>query len=224
MTAVILGVRMQAAQSSVGKVLSNIAMWPPMRRLALDEDDLFAGVGQGQGRLDAGDAAADDHRPRRNPHELPLQGLVSGDAADGAGQVGLGLHQRGGLVGGHPGDLLADVGHLHQEAVQAGVLGGAAEGGLVQVGRAGRHHDAVQPQLADVALDQLLAGIGAHVLVVPGQGDAGQTLGELGQGVDVDHAGDIGAAVADVDADPQRFIACNHALCSTTSGEIPIAS
>ena len=30
LTAVILGVRMQAAQSSVGKVLSNMAMWPPM--------------------------------------------------------------------------------------------------------------------------------------------------------------------------------------------------
>ena len=26
----IFGVRMQAAQSSVGKVLSNIAMWPPI--------------------------------------------------------------------------------------------------------------------------------------------------------------------------------------------------
>ena len=26
----ILGVRMHAAQSSVGNVLSNIAMWPPM--------------------------------------------------------------------------------------------------------------------------------------------------------------------------------------------------
>jgi len=29
-TADILGVRMQAAQSRVGKVLSNRAMWPPM--------------------------------------------------------------------------------------------------------------------------------------------------------------------------------------------------
>ena len=30
LTADILGVRMHAAQSSVGKVLSNMAMWPPM--------------------------------------------------------------------------------------------------------------------------------------------------------------------------------------------------
>ena len=29
-TCTIFGVRMQAAQSSVGKVLSNLAIWPPM--------------------------------------------------------------------------------------------------------------------------------------------------------------------------------------------------
>ena len=91
LTAVILGVRMQAAQSSVGKVLSNMAMWPPMLRLAFDQDHLLAGVGQRQGGLDAGDAAADDQGPGHDLHELPLQRLVAGDAADGRGQVGLGL-------------------------------------------------------------------------------------------------------------------------------------
>ena len=94
LTEVIFGVRMQAAQSSVGKVLSNMAMCPPIDGFALDEDHLLAGVGQGQGGLDPGDAAADDHRPGHDPHELPLQRLVAGDAADGRGQVGLGFVQR----------------------------------------------------------------------------------------------------------------------------------
>ena len=152
---------------------------PADRRLALDEDHLLAGVGQGQGGLDPGDAAADDHRPGDDPHELPLQRLVAGDAADGRGQVGLRFVQGVGLVLRDPRHLLADVAHLHQEAVQAGVLGGAAEGGLVQVRRAGGHHDAGEAVLGDVPLHQFLAGVRAHVLVVPGEDHAGQPLGEL---------------------------------------------
>ena len=205
LTAVILGVRMQAAQSSVGKVLSNIAMWPPID-------------GSRSTRITSLPASARvsaASMPAMPPPTTIARGtirtncrckrLVPGHAADGRGQVGLGLLQGLLLVLGDPGDLLADVGHLHQEAVQAGVLGGAAEGGLVQVRRAGGHHDPVQVELDDVAFDQFLAGIGAHVLVVPGEGHAGQALGELRQRLHVDHAGDVAAAVADVDSDPQRF-------------------
>jgi len=55
---------MQAEQSSVGKVLSNWAMCPPMLGAALDEVHRVAGVGQLQRGLQAGDAAADDQRGR----------------------------------------------------------------------------------------------------------------------------------------------------------------
>ncbi len=93
LTAVILGVRMQAAQSSVGKVLSNMAMCPPIdgsRSTRITSLPASARVKRG---LDSGDAAADDQCPGDDPHELPLQRLVPGDAADGRGQVGLGLLQ-----------------------------------------------------------------------------------------------------------------------------------
>ena len=56
-----------------------------------------------------------------------------------------------------PGDVLADVGHLEEVGVEAGVRAGAAEGLLVQVRRAGRHDHAVELLLLDVLLDQLLA-------------------------------------------------------------------
>ena len=81
---------------------------------------------------------------------------------------------------------------------------------LVERRRTGRHHDPVEVGLPNVPLHQLLARVGAHVLVVPGKGHAGQPLGELGQRVHVDRAGDIAAAVADVDPDLQRFIRCDH--------------
>ena len=61
-----------------------------------------------------------------------------------AARWALDLSSASDLVLRDPRHLLADVAHLHQEAVQAGVLGGAAEGGLVQVRRAGGHHDAGQ--------------------------------------------------------------------------------
>ena len=181
-------------------------MWPPIdgsRSTRITSRPASARV---RAASNAGDAAADDHRPGNDPHELPLQRLVLGHAADRRRHVGFGLLQRLLLVLGDPGHLLADVGHLHQEAVQAGVLGGPAEGGLVQVRRAGGHHDPVQAELDDVPLDQFLAGIGTHVFVVPGQRDVGQPLGELRQRLHVDRAGDVAAAVADVNPDPQRFV------------------
>ena len=70
-----------------------------------------------------------------------------------------------------PRDLLADGDHVEQVRVQPGALAGAAEGGLVQVRRAGGHHHAVQPELLDVLLDHLLAEAGAHELVVAGDDD-----------------------------------------------------
>ena len=92
-------------------------------------------------------------------------------ALDGRRHQGLGLRGAGRLVRGDPRDVLADVGHLQQVGVQAGVLAGAAEGLFVQVRRAGRHDHAGQPFLLDVILDQLLAERRAHELVVARDGN-----------------------------------------------------
>ncbi len=78
----------------------------------------------------------------------------------------------------------------------------AAEGLLVHVRRAGGDDDPGEPLVDDGALDERLAGVGAHVLVVLGVGDA-RVVGERpGHGGAVDRAGDVLAAVADEDADP----------------------
>ncbi len=45
----------------VGKVLSSWAMWPPMRRLLLNQIDLEAGGGQIERGLDTADASTDNH-------------------------------------------------------------------------------------------------------------------------------------------------------------------
>jgi len=72
----------------------------------------------------------------------------------------------------HPGALLPDVGHLQHIGIQARLADSPAEGGLMEAGRAGRHHHPVQLVLGDVLLDLLLAYIGAGKLQVAGHGHA----------------------------------------------------
>ncbi len=78
---------------------------------------------------------------------------------------------------------------------------------------AGGHHHPVELELANVVLNQVLARLAAHVFVVAGHGDVGERSGVLGDFADVDDAGDVGAAVADVDAYSQDLV--NSALRST---------
>jgi len=58
----------------------------------------------------------------------------------------------------HPGILLPDVDHGHEVGVQAAIGRGHAEGVLMQVRRAGGHHDPIKLVLLDIGADQLLAG------------------------------------------------------------------
>ena len=169
--------------------------------VALDEVDLAARVRQVERRGHARDAAADHERARAHVDRAALERLVLGDAQDGGAGERLGLLGRAGRVVVHPAALLADVGHLEEVGVDAGLLQRLAEGRLVHPRAAGGDHDPVQPVLLDVLDDHLLAGVGAHVLVGPRHGDAGQGGGGLHDGVAVDDLGDVGAAVADVDAD-----------------------
>ena len=108
----------------------------------------------------------------------------------------------------HPGDVLADVDHLEEEGVQARLRRRVAERVLVQERRAGRHDDPVELVLADVLLDQLLAGVGAHVLVVARDDDARERARRTRPPPCTSTVpGDVGAAVADVEADPECSVA-----------------
>ena len=109
----------------------------------------------------------------------------------------------GGLVLGDPRDVLADVGHLAEVRVQAGVLAGAAEGLLVQVRASRRPRPrAVRPCFLMSSSIICLAERGAHELVVARDGHVLEVLaGPAGDFFHVDRAGDVAAAVAHVNAD-----------------------
>ena len=109
-----------------------------------------------------------------------------------------------------------------QVGVQAGVGAGPAEGLLVQVRRAGGHHHAGEAFLLDVLLDHLLAERGAHELVVAGDGHVLEVLaGPLGDLLDVDRAGDVAAAVTNVDAD---FLGHDRFSEAVVSCQLSVAS
>ncbi len=101
----------------------------------------------------------------------------------------------------HPRRLVADVGHLEEERVEPGLTERVLEDGLVRARRAARDHDAVELVLLDLVLDERERVGGARVQRVGRVLDAGETLGVVGDALDADHPGDVGAAVTDEDAD-----------------------
>ena len=179
---------------------------PAQGGLALHQHHLVAGVGDVEGRLDAGDAAADDQRPlgHRDGDVGELVGLLHPRHHHLHDVDGLG--RRLGAVLVHPGAVLADVGHLAQVGVEPRGLGGVAEGLLVHARRAGGHHDPVEPVFGDRLLEQALPGVGAHVLVVGGEGDAGQLGGGRRHLFHIDGAGDVLPAVTDKNTDSGHIV------------------
>jgi hypothetical protein len=184
-----------------GEGLAELAHVATDRGLLLDENDLVAAVGDVERCLDAGDAAADHEGALGDGDADALQRPVVLDLLDDrAGDVD---GFRGGLaaVFMDPAAVLADVGHLAEVRVEAGLVTGAAERLLVHVRRARSDHDAGEVVLFDGLLDQLLARVRAHVLVVFGEGNAGVVIEGRGDRLAVDGAADVLAAVADEDAD-----------------------
>ncbi|VTR66558.1 hypothetical protein DESC_480268 [Desulfosarcina cetonica] len=57
---------------------------------------------------------------------------------------------------------------------------------------------------ADVGLDHLLAGVGAHELVVPGDDHVFQATDKIGDFLDPDLVSDVDAAMTDVESDSDR--------------------
>ena len=96
------------------------------------------------------------------------------------------------------------------ERIEPAGLDGAAESVLVQQGRARGDDDAGQVEFLDVFLDELLARVGAHVLVVPREHYAGELRDEFRDRRAVHHAGNIVAAVADIEADANIFDHLDH--------------
>ena len=169
--------------------------------LPLHEVHTVPSIGQFEGGGHAHHASPDDQHVGVHLHRAPLQGFVVGHSPDGRKRECPRLVRRHRGVVVHPTALLADVGHLDEVGVDPRRLQGFAEGRLVHPGAAGGHDHAIQTLRLDVLDDHLLPGVGAHVLVRLGYGHPRLLQRELGHGVAVDHLGDVGAAVADIDAD-----------------------
>lgn len=163
---------------------------------ALHQDDFMTGIGDVQGGLYPGDAAADHQRFFGDRYFDGTQGLVAADF------LHLHPHQFDGFLGSgfaflmHPGALFADVGDLAQVWVQARFGAGLAECRLVHTGTASGYHHPVESFFTDGVLDQGLPGIRTHVLVVHAHFHPVH-LGDLGRHFfAIDRRADILAAMA----------------------------
>ena len=192
----------------------------------LDQRHFLSGVGERQRGVYAGYAAAHHQHIGVHRHALLVQRLVVAHAGYGRADQVLGFFGGGFFVRVHPGGVLADIYHLEIERVKAALGRGLAESLLVQERRAGRHYQALQLVLSYVLGYHLLAGVGAHVFIIARNrhsGQAGRVFLHFGR---VYYAGDIGAAVADIEADAGQilllwFILCHSYLpASAASAEI----
>ena len=141
------------------KGLVQLGHVPADAGLALHQVNLLAGVGQAQGRLNPGDAAAKHQGRLLHLNVANIErAVVTGTphrGADHAARFG------GGLLGvvHHPRAVLADVGHLEEEGIQVAFGAGLPEGRLVHQRGAGSHHHPVQALFVNILLDQGLAGV-----------------------------------------------------------------
>ena len=190
-----------------GKGLVELGHLSPDGRFLFDQVDRVTGFTDLQRGLNAGDAASHDQGAGMDLCPARAERYLVINPADS------GIDQRGGFAGGlvniivHPGAVLADIGHLEEIAVQAGPFTGIAEGQLVHVRRAGRHHHPGQAFGLNVFFDHLLPGIGAHKFIGRSNGDIGLIFQRSG---DIFHPyvlGNIDAAMADIDPD---FLLLTH--------------
>ena len=204
---------MHAAQSSVGKVLSNLRHVAADGRLALHQVDVLAGVGQGQRGVDARDAAAHHQHIGMDRHAACVSsGSCHATRRTAARTRSLAFSRGLRLVGVHPGIVLPDVDHLEVVGIQAACCHGRA-GKCARAGAASRR----PPRCGSAR------GRGCPAGSAPGRGRSTCTCTpgppprpagrrHTGQGLHVHRGGDIGAAVADVNADSRAVAQLPHGL------------
>ena len=141
----IFGVRIQAAQSRVGKVLSSWDILPPIVGRLLHDIYLVAGICDVQRSLNTGDTAADYQGALGYAAFARAAGARSGcTLATAARAEDDGLFGSLFLILVNPGALLTDVCDFHHVGVQAGVCRSLAEGGFMHTRGTGTDNDACQ--------------------------------------------------------------------------------
>ena len=107
----------------------------------------------------------------------------------------------------NPGILFANVGQFKKIWIEPCVTQRVSEQRLMGSRCAGGHHHAIEAVLFDGGLNflELIGGAGKHA--IGGIGYIGQRVCILGDGRDVNHTGNIDAAMTDKDADARLFFA-----------------
>ena len=138
-------------------------------RLALHQVSFESGLGNIKGGLHAGDAAAHDQGVGADREGGRRQRSLMGDAQDTGPGKNLGLLGGFVFILGDPRNLLPHGYHVKRsEWIETGPLTGRPKGFFVHARGTGSHDHPGEMVLPDIFFDQLLAGIGAHEQVVPG--------------------------------------------------------
>ena len=166
---------------------------------------MIAGAGDIQGRLHAGDAAADhqgvgiDRECAREERTLIRDPHQTGPDQDDRLCRGLILAFR------HPGAVFPDTDHVEGPiGIQPRPLAGGPEGLFMHAGRAGGHHHMGEILILDFLLDEILSRIRAHKQIIFGNYDTREGGRVRRHLLHSDTIGNVDPAVADEKPDSLR--------------------
>jgi hypothetical protein len=106
-----------------------------------------------------------------------------------------------------PTALFPDIGHLKEVRVEAYGAAGIPISGLMHSWRTGRYHHPVDTEIFNIGLNQVLTGIGTHILIVSGNGHMGKSPGKNRDLLNIDRGRNIDSAMTDINADLHQFTA-----------------
>ena len=172
----------------------------------LDDNHRKALVGQAEGSGHAGNAPADNQSVLVDFNRQIRYRFQQRRPGDSHSYQVFGLFGGHVLVRGmHPGALVADIGHVKQVSVHAGITDGFLKQRFVGPGCTGSHHNAVEFLFANDFNHFVLGVLTAGEKVLFGIHDMRQGSGIVRDRWDIGNAADIDAAVADKNTDARRL-------------------
>jgi hypothetical protein len=100
----------------------------------------------------------------------------------------------------NPGTLFPDVGHFEKVGIESCRVNGLTVRRFVHSRRAGSHDYSVNATISDIVLDQVLAGVGTHVLIISSHSHMGKGFGKGCHLLDIDRCRNINSTVTDKNA------------------------
>jgi hypothetical protein len=101
----------------------------------------------------------------------------------------------------NPGTLFTDVGHFKKVGIESCRLDSLTVSGFVHPGRASRYHHPINAIVSDIVLNQILARIRAHILIISGDFDMGEGLSKCPDLFDIYCRRNVDSTMTDINAD-----------------------